>query len=243
MSEIKILKAKLETTDNGKTCTIWSKETTNGDTVTSPGQGHTAIIQPEIQKHFNRLAIHLAVMGGYVKAGDIEDIAMPDPSLSEGFHVHMFSIGGDEAEGTDGIQLSGKKIFCGKAQNFTTAFWRFHESEASRYAFMDDVIAILASLEPEIIAYKKGEKRGLPVQPELGAGGEPVTKMQIAEPLPGEKVTAEGNQVAEKDKFKYANKDAMQRVAEMDDTGSSKKKGGRKKVVQTAENRSGEVIE
>lgn len=244
MSDIKVSKAKLESSKDGKTLTIWSKEIINGDTVTSPAQTHTAIIQPEIQDHFNRLAIHLAIMGGYLKAGDVEDIAMPDPKLSEGFHVHMFSIGGDEAEGTDGVQLSGKKIFGGKAQNFTTAFWRFHESEASRYVFMDDVIAILAGLEGEIIAYKKGEKRGEKKQPELplGDGKEPITKIQIDNP--DEKATAEGNLVKGKTRDLYANKDAMARVAEMDNEGGAKKKGGgKKKVVQTADHPSGEAAD
>jgi hypothetical protein len=242
MSEIKISKAKLESSKDGKTLVIWSKEQTNGDTVVSPAQTHTAIIQPEIQEHFNRLAIHLAIMGGYLKAGDVDDIAMPDPKLSEGFHVHMFSIGGDETEGTDGVQLSGKKIFGGKAQNFTTAFWRFHESEASRYVFMDDVIAILTGLEAEIIAYKKGEKRGEKKQTELALDDEKgkgkVTKMQIAEPVnTDEKATAEGNLVKGKERDKYANKDAMDRVKDM----PNGKGNGKKKVVQTAANPSGEA--
>lgn len=243
MSEIKISKAKLESSKDGKTLIIWCKEVVNGDTVVSPGQSHTAIIQPEIQEQFNRLAIHLAVMGGYLKAGDVEDIAAPDPKLSEGFHVHMFSIGGDETEGTDGVQLSGKKIFGGKAQNFTTAFWRFHEGEASRYTFMDDVIATLANLEAEIIAYKKGEKRGEKKQTELPLDDKTtkVTKLQIAPP--DEKATAEGNLVKGKDRDKYANKDAMARVAEMDNDGGDKKKGTKKKVQQTAATPSGEVHE
>lgn len=240
MSDIKISKAKLESSKDGKTLVIWSKEIVNGDTVVSPGQTHTAIIQPEIQEQFNRLAIHLAIMGGYLKAGEVEDIAAPDPKLSEGFHVHMFSIGGDETEGTDGVQLSGKKIFGGKAQNFTTAFWRFHEGEASRYTFMDDVIATLTNLEAEIIAYKKGEKRGEKKQTELPLddGDGKVTKMQIASPT--EKVTEEGKLAPESAKHKFANKDAMARVAEMDDDGK-KKKGSKKKVQQTAATPSGEM--
>lgn len=242
MSDIKISKAKLESSKDGKTLVIWCKEIKDGDTVVSPGQSHTAIIQPEIQEQFNRLGIHLAIMGGYLKAGDVEDIAAPDPKLSEGFHVHMFSIGGDETEGTDGVQLSGKKIFGGKAQNFTTPFWRFNEGEASRYTFMDDVIATLANLEQEIIAYKKGEKRGEKKQPELplGDGKEPVTKMQIVPP--DEKVTAEGNLVKGARRDEYANKDAMARVSEIP-VDDKKKSGSRKKVKQTAEAPSGEVIE
>lgn len=243
MSDIKISKAKLETSKDGKTLVIWCKEVKDGDTVVSPGQSHTAIIQPEIQEQFNRLGIHLAIMGGYLKAGDVEDIAAPDPKLSEGFHVHMFSIGGDETEGTDGVQLSGKKIFGGKAQNFTTPFWRFNEGEASRYTFMDDVIATLANLEAEIIAYKKGEKRGEKKQPEipgLDDKKEKITKMQI---VPGEKATEEGNLVTGKTRDLYADKDAMARVAEMDNEGGVKKGGSKKKVKQTADHPSGEAAD
>lgn len=218
MSTIKIVKAKLNPTKKGTGLIISSEELDDaGEKITSPAQTYSAVVQKEITDGFSRLNLHLAIMAGYVKAGDVEDIAMPDPKLSEGFHVKGFSIGGDEGEGTDGVILSGSKILAGgKSHNFNTPFYRFNEGEASRYAFMDDVVACLTGLEGEIIAYKKGEKRGTPAQSEMDFKA-------------GEKVTEEGNAVADKDKHKYADKDAMQRVAEMDGDGKGKKKAGGKK--------------
>lgn len=243
MSQIKITKAKLNQVKQGTALVIWAEELVDGDKITSPGQVHTAIVQKEIQEGFKKLAIHLAIMSGYLKASDVEDIAAPDEKLSENFHVSQFSIGGDEEEGTSGVILSGKKIITGgRAQNFNTPFYRFEEGEASRYAYMDDLQAILRNLETEIIAYKKGEKRGTPVQQELPLTDKPkATKLQIAEPDPNAKVSPEAKHAGAAEQHKYANADAMQRVAE--DDPKPKKGGPRKRVVQTADNPSGEVGE
>lgn len=231
MSSIKIVKAKLNQTKKGIGLIMSVKEIDDaGETIESPAQTYSAIIQEEIAAGFKRLGLHLAVMAGYVKAGDIEDIALPDAALSENFHCKGFSIGGDEGEGTDGIVLSGSKILAnGKSHNFNTPFYRFNEGEASRYAHMDDLVAIISGLDGEIILYRKGEKRGKPAQQTLE--------------FDGEKATAEGNLASEKDKYKYADKDAMLRVAGDGNLteGSAKKAGRKKNVKQTAENPSGDA--
>jgi hypothetical protein len=217
MSEISIKKAKLNSTKKGTSLVISYEEIDNtGDKILTPGQTHSAIIQKEIQEQFDRLAIHLAIMAGYVRAGDVQDIAMPDTELSKGFIVKQFSIGGDEGEGTDGVVLSGSKILPGgKSHNFNTPFYRFNEGEASRYMFMDDLIAALNVLEDEIIAYKKGEKRGQPIQGELN----------LKDP-------------------KDADPEAMERVKEMDNEKPKKEKPKSvKKVAQSAEVPSGEVVQ
>lgn len=231
MSSIKITKAKLNTTKKGVGLVISFEETDDkGNKVTGPAETHSQVIQPEIQEQFNRMALHFAIMSGYVKAGDVEDIAAPDEKLAESFTVKQFSIGGKEEEGTDGVTLTGSKILPnGKSHNFNTPFYRFNEGEASRYSFMDDLVACLTTLEAEIIAYKKGEKFGESKTPELpfndkGDG----------------KVTEEGNMAPESAKHKYADKDAMARVAEMGKE-TKKKSGNKKKVPQTADAPSGEV--
>lgn len=217
MSEISIKKAKLNTTKKGTSLVLWYEELLpSGDKVITEKETHSAIIQKEIQEGFDRLALHLAVMVGYVKPGDVEDIAAPDPELSKGFFVSQFSVGGDEGEGTDGITLSGRKILSnGKAHNFNTPFYRFNEGEASRYTYMDDVIAAVRFLETEIIAYKKGEKRGQPLQGELDLKVDPAA----------------------------ADPEAMKRVAEMDKEEKPKKEKAKsvKKVAQSADAPSGEV--
>ncbi len=148
----------------------------------------------------------------------MEDIAAPDPELSKGFFVSQFSIGGDEAQGSDGITLSGRKILTGgKPFNYNTPFYRFNEGEASRYTYMDDVVAAVNYLEAEIIAYKKGEKRGTPVQGELD--------LKTKDPA-------------------AADPEAMARVADMDKEDKPKKEKAKsvKKVAQSAEVPSGEVV-
>lgn len=243
MSTIKIQKAKLNNTKKGTSLILWVVERDdNGDDIESPAQKHSAIIQPEIKAGFDRLGLHLAIMAGYVKAGDVEDIAMPDQKLSDGFRVTQFSIGGDEGEGTDGVTLSGTKILAGgKAHNFNTPFYRFNEGEASRYPFMDDVVAVLTGLDAEIIAYKKGEKRGQPIQQELPLEEAKVTKMQVATPL-DEKVSPEAKLASKSDQHKYAGKVQMEGVAEMDQEEKPKSKS-RKKVAQTADNPDGIAAE
>lgn len=215
MSEISIKKAKLNNTKKGTSLVLWYEELLpSGDKVVTEKETHSAIIQKEIQEGFDRLALHLAIMVGFVKAGDVEDIAAPDPALSQGFFVTQFSIGGDEGEGTDGITLSGRRILGGgKPFNFNTPFYRFNEGEASRYTYMDDVIAAVNYLEAEIIAYKKGEKRGQPLQGEL----------DLKDPA-------------------SADPEAMQRVKDMDKEKKAKPKNV-KKVKQTADTPSGEVVE
>lgn len=243
MSSIKIVKAKLNPTKKGTGLIISLEEIDdNGEKVTSPAETHSAIVQKEITDQFDRMRVHFAIMAGYIKAGDVEDIAAPDESLADSFHVKQFSIGGDVDDGTDGVTLSGSKILPnGKSHNFNTPFYRFNEGDASRYAHMDDLIACLTVLETEIIAYKKGEKRGQPVQPELPyENTEKVTKMQLVPPT--EKVTEEGNLAPADSQHKYANADAMQRIKD-DDAAAKKKTGTRKRVQQTAETPSGEAVE
>ena len=169
MTSIKITKAKLNPTKKGTGLIISFEETDDkGNKIIDPGQTHTAIVQQEILEQFDRMAIHFAIMSGYVKASQVEDIAAPDPTLSESFTVKQFSIGGDEEDGTDGVTLTGSKTLVnGKSHNFNAPFYRFNEGAASRYAFMDDLVACLRVLEPEIVAYKRGEKFGQPLTPEL----------------------------------------------------------------------------
>lgn len=242
MSSIKIVKAKLNPTKKGTGLIISFEETDDkGEKVTGPAETHSAIVQKEITDEFDRMKVHFAIMSGYLKAGEVEDIAAPDLALVESFTVKQFSIGGSVDDGTDGVTLSGSKILPnGKSHNFNTPFYRFNEGDASRYTFMDDLLACLNNLETEIIAYKKGEKRGQPVQPELPYEEEKVTKMKIVPPT--EKATAEGNLAPADSQHKYANADAMQRIAD-DDKAEKKKTGRGKRVQQTAETPSGNVEE
>lgn len=238
-----ITKLRLVKQKNGNGLELsYEKPGPQGDKIAVAGEGHTALIHNDLYNSIQALAPHLAMMAFHVKEAEVEDIAMPDAAMFKDFTVGSYSISGKDEK--RGIIISGTLRKSGKAHNFNTPFYRFEEPESGRYGFMDDVEAKLRVIESEVAPYLEGTKRGEPIQPELGAAGEPVTKMKIAEDLtadPNEKVTAEGNLAKNGARgHEYANKDAMKRVAEMDNT--DKKKGGsKKKVVQTAANPSGEA--
>jgi len=241
---MEITKLRLVKLKNGNGLELsYEKPGPSGDKIAVAGENHTALIHNDLYNAVQALAPHLAMMAFHVKESEVEDIAMPDPAKFKDFTVGSYSISGKEEK--RGIIISGTLRKSGKAHNFNTPFYRFEEPESGRYGFMDDVEAKLRVIESEVTPYLEGTKRGEPIQPELGAGGEPVTKMQIEPPVvnPNEKVTAEGNLAPESAKHKFANKDAMERVAAMDDDKTGGKKGGKKKVAQSAAAPSGEVEE
>lgn len=201
------------------------KKKDNADDVDGT-ETHKAPIHSDLAEAIKRLAIHLAVITGYVKVNQVEDIAMPAPELTDQFHVNGYSMGGEEDQGTDGIVISGHRTEGGHATILNTPFRKFGENPASRYAFMDDLVACVNVIEDEIAQYLNGEKRGTPTQPELFEKPETATKMQIAPEVVDDRL---------------AMPDAMARVAEMDNE-PKKKTGTRKRVQQTAETPSGEAV-
>jgi len=217
MSKSKITKVRIHETKKGRGLVISSIDTdANGEEINNPGAIHKALIHKNLQSGLDALAIHFAVMAGYVKPKEVEDIIdaeFTQNELAESFRVKGYSLGGDEDEGTAGVIISGHKILAnGMAHNFNTPFYKFEQAPQSRYIFMDDLIVKLNYLEERIIAYKEGTERGDPAQTEMEFE-EPVTKLQIDEPII---VEAKVNK---------------------------KKNGTMKKVKQTAENPSGVVVE
>lgn len=233
MTQSKIVKVRLHETKKGRGLIISSIDTDpNGEEVNNPGAIHKALIHKNLQSALDSLAIHFAIMAGYVKPGQVEDIAAPEAELAESFRVKGYSIGGDEDEGTAGIIISGHKILAnGMAHNFNTPFYKFEQAPQSRYTFMDDLIAKLRYLDERIVAYKNGGERGEPLQGELALGD-------------GDKVSDEAQVASQEDQHKYAGKTQMAAVVEMANGLPSKRKNGTtKKVKQTAENPSGIIHE
>lgn len=215
---IEILKVRLHETKKGNGLILHINRSNGGDEVVGV-ETHKAIIHRDLKKAIDGLAIHLAVLAEYVNPIDIQDISRPGNIYTEKFFVKGYSVGGDEAEGTRGVIISGRKILRnGMAHNYNTTFNRFEQAPESRYTFMDDLIARLTDIETEIMSYLDGSKRGDPVQQEI----------------PGleEKVSEEAKFASKEDQFKYAGK------AQMAGMNGKPKKG--KKVVQSAENPSGE---
>jgi hypothetical protein len=240
ITKLRLLKQK-----NGNGLEIsYEKPGASGDKVGVPSETHTAIVHNDLYNAIQALAPHLAIMAFHVKETDVEDIAMPDKALFDAFSVGSYNISGKEDK--RGIIISGTLRKHGKAHNFNTPFYRFEEPPQAKYAYMEDLEAKLRVIESLVPGYLDGTQRGEPAQPELGMPEkkEKVTKLQIAEPDPHVKVTAEGNLAPESSKHKFANKDAMERVGKMGTDGEGeKKKPGGKRVKQSADHPSGIIPE
>lgn len=237
---MEILKVRIEKLKNGNALHMVVDKSGAAADVVNADEKHKALMHNDLYNAIQALAPHLAIMNFYVSELDVEDIAMPDKAKFDPFTVGSYVINGKDEKA--GIQISGTLRKNGRAANFTTPFYRFEEAESTRYTFMDDLVARLKHIEAEVMHYLNGSKRGEPVQAALDLPEEEkVTKIQIDNP--NEKVTAEGNAVSEKDKHKYANRDAMQRVAEMDADKGKGKKTTKKKVQQSAAAPSGEIEE
>jgi hypothetical protein len=213
------------------------------------------LIHPDLKVAIDALKVHWGLLSGLIKVDDIAEIILPEHKLLEKIHVNGYSIGGDEEENTQGVIISGHYItWRAKAQSLNTPFERFEGSPEARYLYMDDLLAKIQVLEDEVQLYLTGEKRGAKPakdkseakeeidrnQGKLFDGDGKVTHMQIAEPVidPNEKVSPEAKHASAGDQHKYANKDAMARVAEEDKP--KKKTGGKKPVKQTAEHPDGQ---
>ena len=234
ITKLKLLKQK-----NGNGLELsYEKPGPHTDKIGVTGETHTALVHPDLYNAIQALSPHLAMMAFHVKENQVADIAMPAAALFKDFTVGSYSINGKDEK--RGIIISGTLRKGGKAHNFNTPFYRFEEPESNRYAFMDDLAAKIRVIETEAGQYLAGDKIGEPVQGELGLDddkGGKVTKMQVAPS--DEKATAEGNLTKGADRDKYADKDAMERVADMP-TGKGKG-GGKKKVAQSAAHPGGEA--
>lgn len=230
-----------------------------------------AIPHPDLNAAWEALAIHLAIMTGYVKPGDIKDLKKIKPEMVEGFKVTSFSLGGDEEK--EGIVLSGHKILYNKkAVILNTPFTRFEEQDATRYQFMDELDEAIGDLRDEITKFMAGTKRGSAKPGELPFGGDVVvTKAVVLGPEEKPLFNQTGNGTSEvwvdapvmdenkPVKIGDADPDAMKRVAAMGTEdegkvaketnenptpkGKGKPKGGARKVkvAQTADAPGGEM--
>ena len=207
---MELIKVRLHKTKKGNGLVLTYKRQDPGDDVDG-SETHRALIHQDCQAAIDALAIHLAILTFYVKTGEVQDIAAPEPELSEKFHVNGYSIGGDDDN--PGIVISGHHNGPNNlAVILNSPFRKFDENPGTRYEFMDDLQARVRVIESEIESYLNGDKRGTAAAPELPFNS-------------GEKVTEEGNLAPSDSKHKYANKDAMARVG----ADEKPKRGGKKK--------------
>lgn len=225
--------------------------------VTKPREAGEMIFDPPHPDQLNAwdaLAIHFAIMTGYVAAKDV-DITDVDPELIKNFTVSAFSIGGEEQGG--GVVLTGQHRLADGPITINTRFTRFEQKEDTRYKFMDDLIEKLEVLKTEMLAFYNSTKVGKDPQGNLfeqpAAEEKKITKIQIApeETLlnggNGDILPTGGKKPTRTKAIPAADPEAMKRVAEtpneeMNGPVKQQTKGRKKRVAQSPDNRSG-VIE
>lgn len=210
------------------------------------------LIHYDLKRAWDRLKPHLAMIPGLVPVSAVEDIAAPNMELFNAFHIHAFSVGGDED--AQGITLSGHMTtYRKKALNFHTPFELFDTAPEARYVYMDDCQAALLDLKTEIELYLGG-KRGEPAKPqpkekdpnqvELDFDDKRRTKVQVLPPEERDEINPGGAGM----KLGDADPEAQARVIEMDKSDKAKKvppkagKANTKRAArQTAANPGGEA--
>jgi hypothetical protein len=132
-------------------------------------------VHKDLSQSFQNLAIHLAILTGYVSVKQVKNIETPKEELSEGFHVNGISVkSGDDP----GVVISGHRILDnGKAVILNTPFTRFDEGEESAYKFQDDLQDKIERAEVEINGYLEGEKLG--DDPQLALFDADATKLKL----------------------------------------------------------------
>jgi hypothetical protein len=170
MSSSTIKSAKLTKIKKGQGLLLSLEEKDRRGDDVNDQKNHKGLIHPDLKAAFNRLRPHLAIMCGYVKSIQVEDIAMPDESLFDNFHVHAYSIGGNED--SEGVVISGHYIVpeSGLSVTLNTPFRRMEQAPDTRYIFMDDVVAAIRTIEQEVAMFlngKRGKEPGTENQGEL----------------------------------------------------------------------------
>lgn len=225
-----ISKMTLQKVKDGEGLIVKFKEPIDaGGAPASDDKDCKGLVHPDLKAAMNAMAIHWGLLSGLIKIAEVPDIALAEHPLLEKIHINGVSIGGNE--GNQGVVLSGHYItWRGKAQQLNTPFERFEGAPESIYVYMDDLVAKIRVLDQEGHAYLSGEKRGAKPAPE------PKVEDKNQGKLWDEKVTAEGNLLTGKDRDKYANKDAMARVAAMDDETSTGNKKSAKRTRRKSAN-------
>lgn len=266
--ELTIEKAKL--IKQGEKVEITFRKQSDNGIKSTGGELFHAVPHPDLKKAFEMLTIHFCLMTGQVPVKLVKDVSNYKPEIIEGFRVSSYSTGGDR----EGITITGTRLLPnGKAFNSNTPYYKFEESDQTRYTFMDELIEDLETLEKELKQYVSGAKLGNEQQLNMFEPEKPpVTKMQIAAPekpvfKSGPKDTdglhdvtedyIELNKQRQESKLKIppADPEAMARVAagdieeavvleETPNPPPAKPKGGRKKkVAQSADAPGGEIEE
>lgn len=132
-------------------------------------------VHADLIQSYQNLAIHFAILTGYVQPKQVKNIKTPDPKLTEGFWINGLSVkSGDDP----GVIISGhRKLENGKAVILNTPFQRLQEGEETAYKYQDDLNDKLERAEEEISAFIDGTKKGDDPQMGLFDGQEAQERM------------------------------------------------------------------
>lgn len=249
-SKVHLLKVK-----DGHGLTITFKETDSRGAGVDGNRNHRGLIHSDLKNAIDALGVHLACIVGWVKPSEVEDIAMPDAAVFSKFHIHGYSIGGDEDK--PNIVISGHMMtYRNKAHNFHTPVELMDGNPESMYGFMDDLKAKILVIEQEVEAYlagKRGEASKAPKEPvderqgdlfdaEKGKNKRSTsTKVKV---LP-DTTTPLNDGSGKTAKIPQADKDAMARVAaesneELNGTPKESKSASKRRQRQTPDNPGGD---
>lgn len=207
-----------------------------------------AMVHPNLQRELDRLAVHWGMVVGFIQPKVVKNVAKPDAWLVDKIRVYGFSwFGGDE--GNDGLQIMATLTTPGGySVSFPTPSQALKRNAVpeTRYAYMDEVLAIMEKVEERVDAYLDGTERGKDLE-DGGDKAPPAKKEKVTHARIAEPVTSSTPIGA---KIPTADAEAQARVAGASFEGSAadyqaeidkgkKGNGSGKKAPQTPENRAG----
>lgn len=120
----------------------------------------------DLKGMFQKLAVHLAILAGYITAKQVKDADSPAPELIDDFQVNGFSIGGKEDD--MGVIIMGSRATPqGKRVILNSPFLRFEQPESNPYQFIEHLEEVLEDCKAETMAYLIMEKYGQDVQTQM----------------------------------------------------------------------------
>ena len=252
MSFMELIIEKAKLIKQGEKVEITFKKQSDNGMKSNGGELFHAVPHPDLKLAFEALTIHFCLMTGQVGIKTVKDVSNYKPEIIEGFRVSSYSIGGDR----EGITITGTRLLPnGKAFNSNTPYYKFEESDQTRYTFMDELLEDIEILENELKQYVSGSKLGNDQQLNMFDDTEKVTNLQIAAPEKPVFNDTQGlhdvteeyiemNNQRKALKIPPADPEAMARVAE-EETNAKSKKSRKviKKVAQSAEAPGGEIEE
>jgi len=109
---------------------------------------------PDLVKCMNKLAVHAALIGEFLKIDDIEDIDNPDHPELKKFEVKGFSLSGKNEER---FTMSCQKTLIQGNLGFNTPLRSFDDTSDNAYEYLPELKKLLEKCKDEIREYLNGK--------------------------------------------------------------------------------------